>query len=104
MFNFTEKESPIEHFETLGYEGANFVSMTGSLLINITISVFLSIFLKLLDFCLKQCYQYKFARKFGSKIQHSNALGAIITLYLQGFLEMFICVLVSLGEMHQEDF
>jgi hypothetical protein len=104
MFNFTEKDSPIEHFETLGYVGANFVSMTGSLLINIIISVSLSIFLKFMDFCFRKCYKYKFARKYASKIQHSSAIGGIITIYLQGFLEMLICIIVSLGELHSEDF
>jgi hypothetical protein len=104
IFNFTEKDSPIEQFESLGYEGANFVSMTGSLLINIIISVCLSIFLRFLDFCFKQWYRYKFARKFGSKIQHSSAIGGIITIYLQGFLEMLICIVVSLGAVNREDF
>ena len=39
IFNFTEKEAPIEHFEVLGYEGANFVPLTGSAFINIGIAV-----------------------------------------------------------------
>jgi hypothetical protein len=50
IFDFTEKDSPIEHFETLGYEGANFVTMSGSLLINIIISLCLSLFLKIIDY------------------------------------------------------
>ena len=56
IFNFTEKDSPIEHFETLGYEGANFVCMTGSLLINISISVSLAVFLRFADFVSRKNY------------------------------------------------
>ena len=104
IFEFTEKDSPIEHFETLGYEGANFVSMTGSLLINICISVFLSIFLRVAEYLAKKLYRWKYPRYIGSRITHSNAIGAILTLYLQGFLEMLICILVSIGEMEAEDF
>ena len=104
IFEFTEKDSPIEHFETLGYEGANFVLMSGSLLINIGISVSLSIFLRIADFVCKKFYMYRIARKQGSRIKHSSAIGAILTLYLQGFLEMFICAVVTLGELQSEDF
>jgi hypothetical protein len=82
LFDFTEKDSPIEHFETLGYEGANFVDMSGSLLINIGISVSLTIFLRIAEFICKKCYQYKFAREYGSRIKHSSSIGAILTLYL----------------------
>lgn len=42
IFNFTETESPNEHFETLGYEGHNFIDMTGSVLINITLAISLN--------------------------------------------------------------
>ena len=44
VFEFTESKSPVDQFEDLGYEGANFLSLTGSLLINFGITVF--IFLK----------------------------------------------------------
>ena len=43
FFNFTEKESPIEHFEVLGYEGANFVPLTGSAFINVAIAITIAI-------------------------------------------------------------
>ena len=38
-FNFTESESPIDQLEDLGYEGANFMSLTGSLLINLGLAL-----------------------------------------------------------------
>ena len=43
LFEFTESESPIEQFEDIGYEGANFMNLTGSLLINLIILVFLAL-------------------------------------------------------------
>ena len=39
IFNFTSKPTAIEHFEILGYDGSNFVTMTGSVLINILIPI-----------------------------------------------------------------
>ena len=67
-FNFTSTDSPIEHFEELGYEGANFVELSGSLLINILIAVVFSIFMKILDKVCVQMYTFKWARIIGSKI------------------------------------
>jgi hypothetical protein len=104
IFEFSEKDSPIEHFETLGYEGANFVSMTGSLLINIVITIGLSLLLKITDFICQMLARFKYARKCGASIKHSNTTGAILTLYLQGFLEMLICALVAIGELGKADF
>jgi hypothetical protein len=39
VFDLTESESPIEQFEDLGYEGADFLNLTGSLLINILMAI-----------------------------------------------------------------
>ena len=44
LFDFTESESPVEQFEDLGYEGANFMSLTGSLLINLCIVALIALF------------------------------------------------------------
>ena len=44
IFDFSATESPIKHFETLGYEGSNFIEMTGSVLINISIAIILQPF------------------------------------------------------------
>ena len=43
IFNFTESESPIDQFEDLGYEGANYLSLTGSLLINLMLLILIVI-------------------------------------------------------------
>ena len=55
-FNFTEKPSPIEHFEILGYEGANFITMTGSVFINILLPL-VTYLVKLM--ILKITYRFK---------------------------------------------
>jgi hypothetical protein len=39
VFNFTESESPYEHFEFLGYEGHNFVELSGSAIINLGLAI-----------------------------------------------------------------
>ena len=104
IFSFTSKPSPIEHFENLGYEGANFVMLSGSLLINICISVVLSIVLHIVDHICTKLYHLKVARYIGSKIVKTNVLGAIITLYLQSFLEMLLCCFISIKEMGHQDF
>jgi hypothetical protein len=49
VFDFSETTSPIEHFETLGYEGYNFIEMTGSVLINISIAILTAIAVRLLN-------------------------------------------------------
>jgi hypothetical protein len=54
IFNFTEKESPYEHFEFLGYGGANFVELSGSAIINIAIAFSVSQLAHLVNyFCVK---------------------------------------------------
>jgi hypothetical protein len=58
LFNFTEKDSPIEHFEVLGYEGGNFIPITGSAFINIILAVLVAIAVNLAQ---KVCVKlYKF--------------------------------------------
>jgi hypothetical protein len=65
IFNFSEKDSPIEHFEILGYEEANFITMIGSVLINIMIPAVTGLVYYVLR---KLSYKYsliKFWRKVG---------------------------------------
>ena len=59
FFNFTEKDSPIEHFEVLGYEGGNFVSLTGSAFINIGLAVLSAIMVHFVQFICRKLYKYK---------------------------------------------
>jgi hypothetical protein len=97
MFDFSETDSPIEHFETLGYEGSNFIEMTGSVLINIIIAIVTAIFVNLLSFIIFNCcIENRRARYVGAKLKGGNTIGAILMIYLQGYLEMFICALTSI--------
>ena len=95
IFNFTGTDSPIEHFEELGYEGANYIEMSGSLLINIFIAVSASVFMKLLEKACIKLYTNQKARIIGSKIENSNFLTALLMAHMQGFLELSICIIVS---------
>jgi hypothetical protein len=58
FFNFTEKESPFEHFEVLGYEGSNFVPLTGSAFINIAIAVSLTLLVKVGTYVCVRLHRY----------------------------------------------
>ena len=68
LFNFTESESPIEYFEELGYEGANFVELTGSLIINIILGIIYGIVQSVLFYLAKKLYMYEFVREQGLKL------------------------------------
>lgn len=39
IFDFQDEDSPVEHFEFLGYEGVIFISLSGSIIINLLIPV-----------------------------------------------------------------
>lgn len=95
VFNFTDTDSPIEHFEDLGYEGSNFVDLSGSLLINILITIVGSVSVKLVEKLCIYFYKHRRARMIGSRIQNENFLTAIVIAYMQGFLELSICIVVS---------
>ena len=68
LFSFTEKDSPYEHFEFLGYEGANFVELSGSAIINIALGIGGSMFLHLVNYVCKKFYTYPKARRLAVKI------------------------------------
>ena len=68
LFNFTEKDSPYEHFEFLGYEGANFVELSGSAIISIALGIGGSMFLHLVNYICKKLYTYRRARRLAVKI------------------------------------
>ena len=95
VFNFTDTDSPIEHFEELGYEGANYVDMSGSLLINILITIVASVSVKVVEKLCIYFYKHRRARMIGSRLQNQNFLTAIVIAYMQGFLELSICIVVS---------
>ena len=68
IFNFTEKDSPIEHFEVLGYTGSNFVPLTGSSIINIGLALLTGLGALLAQIFCVLLHRYEFARKAGAKI------------------------------------
>ena len=104
MFNFTQKASAIEYFETLGYEGANFITMTGSVLINILIPL---ITYALQYILLNLTYRFKKVscmRKFGSKIQQISISAAILPFFIASYLEIMFCAITALKGLESADF
>ena len=104
LFNFTDKASPIEHFEVLGYEGANFVPLTGSAFINIALAVLGAISVEIVQKICEKFHRYEIVRLLGAKVEAMSIQTAIINFYLQSFLEMIICVLISWRELSYDDF
>ena len=61
-FGFTESETPVEQFEDLGYEGANFLELSGSLIINFCIAIVCWVFYAVTLKLSKIFYRYEYAR------------------------------------------
>lgn len=99
IFHFSKTFSPIEHFESLGYEGSNFIEMTGSLLINLTIAIFTALVMKILYLVTIKNYQRPSMSRLGAKLSNNNTVAAIFMIYLQGYLEMLICCMISLSRI-----
>ena len=70
--NITESDSPIEQFEDLGYEGANFINLTGSLIINILVGLLAGVLISVALFFAKKLYMYEFVRKNALILKTSN--------------------------------
>jgi hypothetical protein len=62
IFNFSEKDSPIEHFEILGYEGASFITMTGSAFINVLTPIVAAMIYSFLRWLTFRYWRIKFMR------------------------------------------
>ena len=104
MFNFSETDSPYEQFEFLGYEGANFVELSGSAIINICLGFGAAFLLNFINWVCVKMYTYSCSRKLGTKLQKQSAKSAILTIYLQSFLEMSICACLAITALDQDDF
>ena len=104
VFDLTEKDSPIEHFEVLGYEGANFIPITGSAIVNIALLVLIHAGRETARCACRRLYKYECARRLGVKLESVSLHSAVLNFYLQSYLEMAICVLVCWGQQITEDF
>jgi len=104
IFNFTAKDSAIKYFEILGYEGANFITLSGSVLINILIPLVTYVFHFTL---LKLTHRFKEVscmRKLGSRIQQISISAAILPLFIAGYLEIMFCAIIALKGLNSADF
>jgi hypothetical protein len=65
IFEFSDSYSPIELFEDMGYEGANFLSLSGSLIINLIISSLTLLYKSVMLYFSKKLYMYERVREYG---------------------------------------
>lgn len=68
LLNFTKKDSPNEHFEFLGYEGANFVELSGSTIINLGLGLGASVLLNIINKIIVKNYKRPCVRSLGPKV------------------------------------
>ena len=99
IFNFTSSDSPIEQLEDLGYEGANYMLLTGSLLINLILIILVAFKQYTCLFCAKKLYRYERMRNYGIKYQRSNNFETLMDVFLSGYLETFICLMLTFDQI-----
>jgi hypothetical protein len=68
FFNFSESQSVNEQFEELGYEGTNFIELTGSLLYNLLLIFLTMVVAYIANQAIRTFLsKYQFARKLAIK-------------------------------------
>ena len=104
VFNFSESETINDQFEDLGYEGANFVELTGSLVINLILIIGSRIFLFIALMIIKKFFShYQTGRRYGIQVQSMMEWSTLFEIYLQGYLELFMCTIISLKGLFTQD-
>ena len=104
MFDFTDKPSPIEQFEILGYDSGNFMVLSGSLLINCLIIIGLTLLKFIINTLLTLCAKHKRARRFGVWVGNFNPYPGLIRIYLEGYLELVLCAILAFDQMSASDY
>ena len=100
VFKFTETESPIELFENLGYEGKNFIMLTGSMIINIFTIFGMGLAGYIAKTFTKRFSRYFYVRQLGIMIDNTlkDPVSQVLSYYLASFMEIFFSVILSLLE------
>ena len=96
VFNFKDVDSPVEHFEFLGYEGVIFISLSGSIIINLLIILFIWALIQLTVCLVKKYPHSKLLRSIGVYFGHKDLTKVITSLYMASFLELVVSALISI--------
>mmetsp|Transcript_11177 Transcript_11177/g.16959 ORF Transcript_11177/g.16959 Transcript_11177/m.16959 type:complete len:326 (-) Transcript_11177:1100-2077(-) len=97
-FRFSPSASRSDLFEEMGYEGAVFIALTGSLLINIIMIFCENGLSNLTNWVMKRNYTKAWARKLGSGLPESAAYQVLMKILVAGYLELAICSFISILE------
>ena len=103
VLNLTESESEFDHFEDLGYEGANYLFLSGSLLINVLLALLFYFCNHTQKYFARKLYRFEIVRQHAKQNESSRILDSIIELFKSGFMETLICVVLSLRGIWAQD-
>ena len=103
IFNFKDVDSPVEHFEFLGYEGVIFITLSGSIIINLLITLFIWAIIQLTVCLVKKYPQSKSLRSIGVFFGHKDLTKVITAMYMASFIELMFSALISIiGQKNDE--
>jgi hypothetical protein len=103
IFEFREQDSWSASFEFMAYEGANFINLTGSLLIVILFMILNAIISILINRCTRMCYLRRWARRLGAAVGSYPLKEGLVRMVFEGYLELVICTLISSLRMEKSD-
>ena len=96
IFNFEDEPSPVEHFEFLGYEGVIFISLSGSIIINLLIPTVVFALQKALQRVVVKFPNLRVFKFMAVKLGNTDLVMTVTSLYMASFLEMTFCAIISI--------
>ena len=103
LFNFSETKTYNYRFETLGYEGSNFIMLSGSGLINLNICVLTCLIQLILIFACKKLFRFESMRLMAIKLSNDYPIAAIVRLFLTIYLEFMLSAFIWLKAFFIKD-
>lgn len=109
LFSFSETKSYNFRFQYIGYEGINFIELSGSALINISVGIQYALLSVSMIMACKALFKYSIFRMIAVKLSNQSSLAAILRIYLTTYLEFMISGLIwavgnSSAKNYFEDF
>ena len=86
----------MELFEFLGYEGVIFISLSGSIIINLLITLFAWAIIQLTVCLVKRFPHSKLLRSIGVCFGHKDLTKVITVMYMASFIELVFSALISI--------